>query len=191
MMAFAADYVDVAERIQAFYAAYPDGRLSRADRPYTVEVGDTTFIVYTALAYRFADDPVPGVGTAWERVPGKTSFTKDSELMNAETSAWGRAIIAVGFAAKGSPIASANEVLARTGHQISDKQRDELRALVKACGWGDPELRAALKQVGVKNVTNVRTALAGLNESQASDLAALMKEAAGPILPANATPLKS
>lgn len=105
-----ADYIDVAERIEQFYADYPDGRLAAKHTPFTIEVGDKTWIVYTALAYRTSDDPHPCEGTAWEPVPGKTNFTKDSELMNAETSAWGRAIVAVGYASKGKPIASANEV---------------------------------------------------------------------------------
>ena len=50
---------------------------------------------------------------AFEPIPGKTSYTKDSEVMNAETSAWGRAIVALGFETK--KIASADEVRARSG----------------------------------------------------------------------------
>src|SRR5205823_6134471 len=56
-----------------------------------------------------------GKGIAWEPFPGPTPFTKDSELMNAETSAWGRAIVAVGIVAKGEKVASRSEVAARTG----------------------------------------------------------------------------
>ena len=50
-------------------------------------------------------------GTAWEPIPGPTPYTKDSELMNAETAAWGRAIIAAGIPSK--KIASSQEVQAR------------------------------------------------------------------------------
>src|SRR3990167_9784769 len=64
-----------------------------------------------AGASRPPDDPRPGVGHAFEPIPGKTPYTKDSETMNAETSAWGRAIVALGFETK--KIASANEVRAR------------------------------------------------------------------------------
>src|SRR3990167_2917806 len=64
-----------------------------------------------AGASRPPDDPRPGVGHAFEPIPGKTSYTKDSETMNAETSAWGRAIVALGFDTK--KIGSANEVRAR------------------------------------------------------------------------------
>jgi hypothetical protein len=65
-------------------------------------------VAYVAAAYRTPDDPRPGIGVAWELYPGTTPYTRDSELMNAETSAWGRAIVAVGIPTK--KIASADEV---------------------------------------------------------------------------------
>ncbi len=99
------EYVDVAERIAIFYAKYPEGTL-QSELVYT-EGG----WLCTGFAYRAPDDPRPGVGHAFEPVPGKTPYTKDSEVMNAETSAWGRAIVACGFATK--KIASAEEVRAR------------------------------------------------------------------------------
>jgi hypothetical protein len=46
---------------------------------------------------------------AWEPVPGRTPYTKGSELMVAETSAWGRSLAAIGIATNKS-IASAEEV---------------------------------------------------------------------------------
>ncbi|HEY7821467.1 MAG TPA: hypothetical protein VIG24_01465, partial [Acidimicrobiia bacterium] len=62
-----------------------------------------------ACAYRTPDDPAPGVGLAWEPVPGRTPYTRGSELMVAETSAWGRALAAIGIATNKS-VASAEEV---------------------------------------------------------------------------------
>lgn len=106
-----ADYIDVAERIRQFRDKYPDGSLQRIDWGVT-DVGGKLFIHYTAAAYRTADDERPGIGTAWEPFPGPTPYTRDSELMNAETSAWGRAIIAAG-AADAKRVASANEVVNR------------------------------------------------------------------------------
>ena len=106
-----ADYVDVAERIREFKAKYPDGTLQAADplEPFKLkDIGGKTFVVYTAAAYRAPDDARPGIGVAWEPFPGTTPYTRDSELMNAETSAWGRAIVAVGIPTK--KIASAEEV---------------------------------------------------------------------------------
>jgi hypothetical protein len=91
------NYVDVRSRIQMFREKYPNGSLQplNHDKPYEViTVGDKQFVVYVACAYRSPDDTRPGVGTAMEPIPGRTPYTKDSELMNAETSAWGRAIVA-------------------------------------------------------------------------------------------------
>lgn len=113
------DYVDVAERIREFRKAYPTGSLQpwNPDKPYDiVSVGERMFIVYTAAAYRTPDDVRPGIAVAWEPAMGRTNFTKDSELMNAETSAWGRAILAT-LAADSKRIASANEVVNRRADQ--------------------------------------------------------------------------
>lgn len=114
------DYVDVAERILEFKKQHPDGSLQTVGW-HTVEVGGKTFIAYQAAAYRTPDDQRPGHGTAWEPFPGPTPYTRDSELMNAETAAWGRAIVAVGIAAN-RKIASKQEVQARAGnHQAEEK----------------------------------------------------------------------
>ncbi len=109
------DYVDVAERISSFYDRFPDGRLVTGKKPHVVEIGGKPYIWYHARAYRTPDDPFPGDGWAAEPVPGPTQFTKDSELMNAETAAWGRAIVALGFSTK--KIASRQEVQNRQGTQ--------------------------------------------------------------------------
>ncbi len=109
---FAADYIPVNERIAAFIAKYPDGSLRPLwpEEPYRVlGEGETKWLVYGACAFRTPDDPAPGVGLAWEPVPGRTPYTRGSELMVAETSAWGRALAAIGIATNKS-IASAEEV---------------------------------------------------------------------------------
>lgn len=107
------DYVDVAARIVEFRAKYPDGRLRPVDpaKPYWVEtLGSATFIVYAAAALRSETDANPGIGLAWEPFPGRTPYTRDSELMNAETGAWGRAIMAALAADAKKGIASREEV---------------------------------------------------------------------------------
>lgn len=101
-------YVDVAERIREFAAKYPDGSLQGEGYFVRGPAEDIIGYHYKAQAFRTPDDSRPGVGTAFEPIPGKTPYTKDSEVMNAETSAWGRAIVALGFATK--KIASAEEV---------------------------------------------------------------------------------
>jgi hypothetical protein len=105
------DYIDVAERLRQFYERYPDGRLI-TEPPWVMEIAGKPFICCRVGAYRDPEDPMPSIGLAWEPVPGPTPFTKDSELMNAQTAAWGRAIVAVGFATK--KIASAEEVRNRS-----------------------------------------------------------------------------
>jgi hypothetical protein len=112
MSGFAEDYIPVNERIQLFIAKHPEGSLRPLwpDNPYRViGEGETKWLIYGACAYRYPEDPAPGVGLAWEPVPGRTPFTKGSELMNAESSAWGRALAAIGIATNKS-IASAEEV---------------------------------------------------------------------------------
>ena len=109
------DYVDVAERLRIFKDRHPEGCLQplNTQEPYKIiTAGDKAFIVYVAAAYRTPDDPRPGVGSAWEPLPGTTPYTRNSELMVAETSAWGRAIVAA-LAADSKRVASLDEVKAR------------------------------------------------------------------------------
>ncbi len=108
------DYVDVAERIRMLVAKYPEASLS-SELTY---LENPAGWLCKAYAYREPTDPCPGVGHAFEPVPGKTPYTKDSEAMNAETSAWGRAIVALGFETK--KIASANEVRNRQSNGDAD-----------------------------------------------------------------------
>lgn len=111
-------YKTVAQRMEEFFDKHPEGSLRPLDpaKPFTVEVIDGRhFIFYAAVAMRTPDDPTPGIGMAWEPFPGKTTFTKDSELQNAETSAWGRAILAAGASDTKNGVASRDEVQARNG----------------------------------------------------------------------------
>lgn len=106
------DYKEVPERIADFKAKHPEASLQPADlaAPFqVVTIGEQTFVAYAAAAYRTPDDQRPGIGLAWEPFPGKTSYTRDSELQNAETSAWGRAIVAA-MASESKHVASAQDV---------------------------------------------------------------------------------
>ena len=130
---FADDYIPVNERISRFIEQYPQGSLRPLwpDEPYRVlGEGETKWLVYGECAYRTPDDQAPGVGLAWEPVPGRTPFTRGSELMVAETSAWGRALAAIGIATNKS-IASAEEVRSaqeRSGGSQSSGSRPSGRA---------------------------------------------------------------
>lgn len=104
------DYIDVASRIVEFRAKYPEGSLQQVTMEFLSDFGGKDWVVYTAAAYRTPDDERPGIGTAWEPVPGPTRFTKDSEVQNAETAAWGRAMVAVLAVDTKKGIASQEEV---------------------------------------------------------------------------------
>lgn len=118
------DYVDVAARIALLRERHPEASLRplNPERPFEiVEVQGRTFVTYAAACYRTPDDPAPGVGVAWEPFPGPTPYTRDSELQNAETSAWGRAIVAALAADTRGGVASAEEVRNRsTGPAIDE-----------------------------------------------------------------------
>jgi hypothetical protein len=180
------DYVDVAERVAAFKAEHPDGCL-RAKKDWEVrEVGDQTYIVYTALAYRTPDDPMPGEGTAWEPFPGKTPYTRESELMNAETAAWGRAIAALGFEVRRG-IATRQDVRNRQGNGSAPAQapkppkpegidEDTLRRLRGAVAVIDrphDEVELALVAAGVEEATRVASAICGEEIKRAEATAVL------------------
>jgi len=101
------NYVDVPTRFAAALERWPELRIVE-NRPEVITVGDKVFISVTVQAWRTPDDPIPAQGTAWELIPGLTPFTKNSEMMNASTSALGRVL---GFMMSFGPkMASAEEV---------------------------------------------------------------------------------
>ena len=132
------NYNDVPSRIAEFREKYPKGTLQQLKLEFS-EVAGKWWVIYTAAAYRTPDDERPGHGTAWEPVPGKTPYTKDSELQNAETAAWGRAIVAALAADTKRGIASAEEVRNRRADR--DAPQDEVPPLPDAV----VEARIALK----------------------------------------------
>lgn len=159
------DYIEVPERIKAFYKAYPEGRLICNEPPIGMKFGDREFIAVHARAFRTPDDPLPGDGWAWEPVPGTTPFTQNSELMNAQTAAIGRAIVSVGMLAS-RKIASAEEVRNRKAegeidpkaeHRVLDTITDEevakleplVRDWLKANDDKREQLKVKLVSLGV------------------------------------------
>ena len=130
------DYIEVKDRIGLFLAKYPEGSLSGSYE--MVDTTEGTIIIYTARAYRHEDDKRPGIGTAQEAFPGKTNFTRGSEIQNAETSAWGRALAGLGIAAhKG--VSSAEDILASREREAERDQVNALKAEVlnRANDWAE------------------------------------------------------
>jgi hypothetical protein len=106
------NYVDVPTRIRQLREKHPDAVLRPANpaEPFRImTIGNREFIIYTAACYRSPDDPMPAIAVAAEPVIGSSAFTRNSEVMNAETSAWGRAIMAA-LAVDEPQIASREEV---------------------------------------------------------------------------------
>jgi hypothetical protein len=100
-------YTEVADRIPAFYNQFPHGSI-RTESVELVQVAGKDFVKVTAAVYRDPEDQLPCIGTAMDPIPGTTNFTRNSEVENCETSAWGRALAALGFG--GKSIASVEEI---------------------------------------------------------------------------------
>ena len=144
------DYVEVHQRMAEFFERFPEGSLVM-DPPTVIDVAGQSYMLGQARAYRSPDDAAPGVGTAWEPVPGTTNFTRGSEPQNLETSCWGRAMAALGIATK-KGIASAHEVRMARGREAPVTPTDDGLALVAAATtedelralWSHQELHAAI-----------------------------------------------
>lgn len=104
------NYTTVNERIITFYDRYPKGIISTHPGKI-VEIGSSIFISVIAEVYT-APDSAAITAEAWEPFPGKTPYTRDSELMNCASSAIGRALmqLSIGIDKAG---ASREEVEAR------------------------------------------------------------------------------
>lgn len=136
------DYVEVKDRLRMALDTHP-GLIVQEDQPQILEVADRLFLLCRVTVYRRHDDPMPMIAQAWEPLPGRTPYTRDSELMVGMTSALGRALGYMGFGISKS-IASANEVKNR---RTESPQIDET-ALggTQGAGKWNPENAASEKQ---------------------------------------------
>jgi hypothetical protein len=145
---FAEDYIDVAERLRAWYEAYPNARIetsivSHTDSRVTVKAlafrGDTSDpdVSGRPRPYGFEERPA-GVGHSSMAIPGSTPYTRGSELENTETSAVGRALVMAGLPSK--KVASGDEIRAKGGTTIKpspamqerEKQKVDDEAILRA-----------------------------------------------------------
>ena len=145
------DYIDVATRIVEFREKFPQGSLQQVSYEF-VNVNGKDWIIYTAAAYRSPDDQRPGIGTAWEPIPGPTNFTRDSEVQNAETAAWGRAMVAALAVDTKQGIASSQEV--RNRQVKSSATAKDWLAMTEALGNDIEGLRLLYSQAKTGGATD-------------------------------------
>lgn len=113
------DYVDVAERIRAFYERYPEGSIQT--EMVRLE-GD--MVIFKATVYRDREDVHPTTGWAYER-EGVGYVNKTSFIENCETSAIGRALANLNFP-------TTRSAAERDGTPATQDQIAELRALASS-----------------------------------------------------------
>jgi len=104
-------YITVNERLAMALEQHPELRIVE-EAPEVRTIDNISYIEVCVTVYRNTDDPLPAIARAWEPWPGKTPFVRDSEMMNASTSALGRALGFMGFGL-GKSIATADEVQLR------------------------------------------------------------------------------
>jgi hypothetical protein len=132
-------YVTVNERLKMALAKYPDLRVM--ELPFLVqEINGDTFL-WCAVAVYPTPEHQPTNGSVLEPMPGRTPYTRNSELMVGYTSALGRALGYLGFGIdKG--IASNDEVAARIG---TDREFNDAMPAVTRAKVGSRAKTAAQK----------------------------------------------
>ena len=154
------NYVDVPTRLRMALEKHPDLRIQES-QPVFREVSDKLYIEIRCTVWRDKDDTLPVIAYCWEPFPGTTPYTRDSEQMNASTSALGRALGMMGFGIE-HKMASKQEVMARQqpptvttevatyadGGQVADPFTDQPQTtnIVK---FKDPKGKASDKQLGM------------------------------------------
>ena len=150
------DYEPVADRIAKFWADHPEGRiitdlLDAPEGKWTVQ----------ALVFRDGGDSVSATGLAHE-VDGQGNVNRTSALENCETSAIGRALANLGYAAKGERpsreemVKASRDELPPEGEHVQAMQaiRGHVTAMIVACGKDSGHAAyknfwAALKSAGI------------------------------------------
>lgn len=149
------NYVDVATRLKMALEKWPNLRVS--ERGYEIATfGDSTVLICSVCVWRDETDEHPVIASASEPLPGRTPYTRNSELMVGMTSALGRALGYMGIGINSS-IASRNEVEARQDqHADTPRSPQEPRKAELGSAAGDgpsqPQLRM-LRALGYNGPT--------------------------------------
>lgn len=153
------DYVDVPTRLAEALKKWPDLRIQET-KPIIVTVDSQQYVEISCTVWRTADDMLPTVAYCWEPIPGRTPYTKGSEMMNASTSCLGRALGFLGMGI-GKSIASRNEVQARQPAVVANVTpiRDDLEQpftdtqTVAQVAYASPKQRGMIRALlGTKKI---------------------------------------
>ena len=112
------DYVDVPTRLAEALKRWPNLRIQET-KPIIVIVDNQQYVEISCTVWNDENDVLPTIAYCWEPIPGRTPYTKGSEMMNASTSCLGRALGFLGMGI-GKSIASRNEVQARQPSPIAE-----------------------------------------------------------------------
>jgi len=182
------DYVDVPTRLAEALKRWPNLRIQET-KPLIVTVDNQQYVEISCTVWRDVDDVLPMVAYCWEPIPGRTPYTKGSEMMNASTSCLGRALGFLGMGI-GKSIASRNEVQARqpspitvvvpmrddleqpfgditeTKQYVSPKQRGMIRALAFEKKIGTAEIMPYINKL----LKNEYSSIEALSKQEASHI---------------------
>jgi len=153
------DYVDVPTRLAEALKRWPDLRIQET-KPVIVTVDNQQYVEISCTVWRDCTDLMPTVAYCWEPIPGRTPYTKGSEMMNASTSCLGRALGFLGMGI-GKSIASRNEVQARQPAVVANVTpiRDDLEQpfgdtqTVAQVAYASPKQRGMIRALlGTKKI---------------------------------------
>jgi hypothetical protein len=155
------NYVDVPTRLRMALEKFPDLRMQES-QPLFREVEGKLYLEMHVTLWRDKDDQLPMIAYCWEPFPGKTPYTRDSEMMNLSTSLIGRVLGMMGFGIE-HRMASKQEVLARqqevpivtevpatydNGDPVPDPFTDQQQT-TNVVQFKNPKGKASDKQIGM------------------------------------------
>ena len=153
-------YVEVSERIRAFYEKYPRGSIQTE----LVRLEDG-MVIFKAMVYRDPDDPHPVTGWAYER-EGSSPVNRTWFVENCETSAIGRALANLNLA--GGPRPSREEMA-----KVERMREEEWRQRATP----EQRIRRLLRELRLDPAKRARIEAklaAGMDEREANELEAYL-----------------
>lgn len=166
------EYVEVGERIRAFYERHPAGSI----RTELIHLDDQ-LVIFKASVYRDREDTLPTTGWAYERF-GSTPVNRTHFVENCETSAVGRALANRDFAGGRRP---SREEMAKVRRLRRDARR--ARRVDASAGRRDREvapeerirtLMSRLRLSASKRRRIEEKLAAGMTDQQLHDLEAYL-----------------